>query len=158
MPGYLQVNNTACGPTVTNHLFLLNKTKLRKYLLPCFLWRSDVLLFPWALINTRPWLQYKSSLSLSPSSPQGCVIRSLFSCQFLFGGLAKTTGQVPARLCTRILDIFFLLFPKSWRSSTSIHVRVWYRLDYRAKREPPIHTYNNTYNIIINISFEFISL
>lgn len=41
-PGYLQVNVTPCGPTVTNHLFLLNKKLLRKYLLVLFFYGATM--------------------------------------------------------------------------------------------------------------------
>lgn len=143
----MEVNVNPCGPTVTN-LLLLNKTKLRKYLLLCFFMERR-----WASLSLSP----NKHKALTPAAVQRVTL-SLFAsrpCHSLCFSSLDSLEQLDKNY-----EHIFLVLPQSWHSSPSIHVKslLQIRLDYRVKPEPPIHPYNNTYNIIRNIRVEFILL
>lgn len=141
-PGYLQVNVIPCGPTVSNHLFLLNKNLLRKYLLVCYFFMEQRCA-PLSQSSNKHEAQTPADVQRVTLPLRLWRCHSLpVSLSVLFDWRTGATGQVTARLCTRIMRIFFLFL---YQKLTFIHLH-----SYRAKTEALIHSSCNIIIIIIN--------
>lgn len=94
--------------------FFKNKNQHRKHSLLRFWWRTSVLLFPQALINTRPWLQYEFNMSLSPSLPWALSFAPYLSLRFSSVAWLEELEESGRNRC-RIMGIFSLLIPRGHR-------------------------------------------